>query len=106
MKPLPYTQHDVSDDDIDAVIAVLRGNWLTTGPAIERFETALADATGAQHVVACSSGTAALHLTMLAAEIGSNCSVVVPTLTFLATANCARFAGAEVIFADVDPKPA
>jgi dTDP-4-amino-4,6-dideoxygalactose transaminase len=57
VKPLPYTQHDISEGDIDAVVTVLRGSWLTTGPAIETFEAALAETTGAQYAIACSSGT-------------------------------------------------
>ena len=103
MKPLPYTQHDISEDDIEAVVSVLRGGWLTTGPMVDKFEAALMEATGASHAVACSSGTAALHLAVLASGIGPGDAIVVPTLTFLATANCARYVGAEVLFADVNP---
>lgn len=84
-------------------MAVLRGDWLTTGPAVDAFEDALCEATGAAHAVACSNGTAALHLALLAAGIGSGDSVIVPANTFLATANAARLVGAEVIFADIDP---
>ena len=86
-----------------AVAAVLRGDFLTTGPAVARFEEALADRVGAAFAVSCSSGTAALHLAALALGLGPDDRVVVPTLTFLATANAARYAGAEVVFADVDP---
>ncbi|MGH6793504.1 MAG: aminotransferase class I/II-fold pyridoxal phosphate-dependent enzyme, partial [Methyloceanibacter sp.] len=81
---------------------MLRGDWLTSGPSLERFESALADATGAKHAIACTNGTAALHLAMLALSIGPGEAVIVPTVTFLATANAVRFAGAEVVFADVD----
>lgn len=98
---LPYGRHAISEDDIRAVEAVLRGDWLTTGPAVEAFEDALAIKTGAKFAVACSSGTAALHLAMLAAEIGRDDEVVVPAITFLATANAARLAGGEVVFCDV-----
>ncbi|MEK9833598.1 MAG: UDP-4-amino-4,6-dideoxy-N-acetyl-beta-L-altrosamine transaminase [Rhodospirillaceae bacterium] len=104
MKTLPYTRHSLNEDDIAAVVEVLRGNWLTTGPAVGRFESALVEVTGARHAVACSSGTAALHLATLGTEIGPGDAVVVPTLTFLATANCVRYVGAEVVFADVDPE--
>lgn len=100
---LPYGRQSVTEDDIDAVTSVLRGDWLTTGPAVEAFEDALRAATGAAHAVACNSGTAALHLAMLAAGIGPGDSVIVPANTFLATANTVRLVGAEVIFADVDP---
>ena len=101
---LPYGRHLIEDDDIAAVRDVLRSNWLTGGPAVARFEAALATATGAPHAVVCSSGTAALHLAALALDLGPDDWVVVPTLTFLATANAARYVGAEVWFADVDPE--
>jgi dTDP-4-dehydrorhamnose reductase len=100
---LPYGRHSIEDDDIAAVNAVLRGESLTNGPQLARFEAALAERVRARHARACSSGTAALHLAMLALGIGAGDAVVVPAATFLATANAARFAGAEVIFPDVDP---
>lgn len=100
---LPYGRQTIDDDDIAAVAAVLRSAFLTGGPAVDQFETALCEVTGAQHVVACSSGTSALHLAMLAAGIGPGDKVVVPTVTFLATANCVRYAGADVVFADANP---
>lgn len=101
---LPYGRQSVDQADIDAVVAVLRGDWLTTGPAVDAFEAALRDVTGAKHAIACSNGTAALHLALLAAGIGPRDSVIVPANTFLATANAARLVGAEVVFADIDPK--
>jgi len=99
---LPYGRQSIEEDDIAEVNAVLRSPWLTTGPMVERFEQAFAAEVGAEHAVACSSGTAALHLACLALGLGPGDGVVVPTLTFAATANCARFVGAEVVFADVD----
>ncbi|MBT5570259.1 MAG: UDP-4-amino-4,6-dideoxy-N-acetyl-beta-L-altrosamine transaminase [Alphaproteobacteria bacterium] len=101
---LPYGRQSVDEADIAAVVSVLRGDWLTTGPAVDAFETALCEATGAKHAVACSNGTAALHLALLAASIGPGDSVIVPANTFLATANAARLVGAEIVFADIDPK--
>lgn len=86
-----------------AVAAALRADFLTTGPTVEAFETAFAAAVGAEHAVACSNGTASLHLAMLALGIGAGDVCIVPSITFLATANAARFVGAEVVFADVDP---
>ena len=101
---LPYGRHSVDQDDIDRVVAVLRSDALTAGPVVGRFETALAERVGAGRAVACANGTAALHLAALALDIGPGDAVVVPTLTFLATANAARIAGAEIVFADVDPE--
>jgi UDP-4-amino-4,6-dideoxy-N-acetyl-beta-L-altrosamine transaminase len=99
---IPYGRHTIEDDDIAAVVDVLRGPALTGGAAVGRFEAALSKVTGAPHTVVCASGTAALHLAALGLTLGSGDAVVVPTVTFLATANAARFVGAEVRFADVD----
>jgi len=99
---LPYGRQVIDDDDVAAVAEVLRGDFLTTGPTVDAFEAAFAAAVGARHAVACSSGTAGLHLAMLALGIGPGDVVVVPTVTFLASANCAAYVGAEVAFADVD----
>ncbi len=103
---LPYGRHVVEDDDVAAVAEVLRGDWLTTGPAVATFERAFAARVGARHAVACANGTAALHLAALSLNLGPGDRVAVPTLTFLATANAARFVGADVAFCDVDPDTA
>jgi perosamine synthetase len=100
-KVIPYGRQEIDDDDIAAVVDVLRGDWLTTGPAVERFERAFGDLVGAEHAVAVSNGTAALHVAMLAAGIGPGDEVIVPTLTFAASANAARYVGATVRFCDV-----
>ena len=102
-KFLPYGRHAIDEDDILAVSEALRGDFLTTGPRVEEFETGFAAATGTRHAVACNSGTAALHLAVLALGIAPDEAAIVPSLTFLATANVARMAGADVVFADVDP---
>lgn len=99
---LPYGRHTIEDDDIDAVVEVLKSDYLTTGPAVEAFERAFAEKVGTKHAVALSSGTAALHVATLALEIGPGDAVVVPSITFVATANAVRYVGAEVVFADVD----
>ena len=99
---LPYGRQTIEDDDVAAVAAVLRGDWLTTGPAIEAFESAVGVAVGARHVVACANGTAALHLALETLDAPGS-TVIVPSVTFVATANAARHAGMEVVFADVDP---
>ncbi len=100
---LPYGRQVIEDDDIAAVAEALRSDYLTTGPKVAEFEAAFAEAVGASHTVACNSGTAALHLAMLAIGAGQGDVAIVPSITFLATANAARYCGAEVVFADVDP---
>jgi UDP-4-amino-4,6-dideoxy-N-acetyl-beta-L-altrosamine transaminase len=99
---LPYGRQTIEDDDVAAVAEALRADFLTTGPRVEAFEQAFAETVGARHAVACSSGTAALHLAMLALGVGPDDVVIAPAITFAATANCARYQGAEVVFADVD----
>ena len=101
---LPYGRQTIEDDDLAAVADVLRGDFLTTGPAVAAFENAFAAQTGAFHAVAVSSGTAALHLATLALDLGPGDTVAVPAITFVATANAARFAGAEIVFTDIDPE--
>lgn len=102
-KSLPYGRHFIDDDDIAAVTAVLRSDFLTTGPAVEAFEESLRGVTGAAHAVVCANGTAALHLAMLALNVGPGDLVIVPSVTFLASANSARYVSADVFFSDVDP---
>lgn len=103
MDCLPYGRHWIDEEDIDAVVRTLRSDWLTTGPAVEQFERAVADYTGARHAVAVSNGTAALHAAMFALGIGPGDEVIVPPLTFAATANCVVYQGATPVFADVAP---
>jgi len=100
---LSYGRQAIGEDDIAAVVDVLRGDWLTTGPAVERFEAALREETGADHAVVCNSGTAALYLAARAAGLKAGDSVIVPAMTFAATASANVLAGVEVIFSDVDP---
>ncbi len=100
---LPYGRQVIEDDDIAAVTEVLRGDFLTTGPAVARFEGALADHVGAGHAVVCANGTAALHMAARALDLGPGTRIVVPAITFLATASAPHLNGAEIVFADVDP---
>ncbi len=102
-KFLPYGRQWIDDADIDAIVEVLRSDWLTTGPRVEEFEAKFARTVGAKHAIAVSSGTAALHTAVYAAGIGPGDEVIVPPLTFVATANCVRYQAATVVFADVHP---
>ena len=101
---LPYGRQCIEADDIEAVVQVLRGELLTTGPLVPRFEQALAARTGAREAVACSSGTAALYIAARALGLGPGRFAVVPAITFAATANAPHLLGAEIVFADVDPE--
>jgi len=98
---LPYGHQVVDDADIAAVVQVLRGEWLTTGPAVAQFEERFAATVGARYAVAVSSGTAALHAAAHAAGLGPGDEVVVPAITFAATANAVCYLGARPVFADV-----
>lgn len=101
---LPYARQEVTEADIAAVVRVLRSPWLTTGPEVAAFESALARAVGAREAVSFSSGTAALHGAAAAAGIGPGDEVIVPPLTFCATANCVLYQGGTLVFADVAPE--
>ncbi|MBE9608815.1 UDP-4-amino-4,6-dideoxy-N-acetyl-beta-L-altrosamine transaminase [Chitinilyticum piscinae] len=100
---IPYGRQQISEEDIAAVEAVLRSDWLTQGPAVPAFEVALSERTGATHAVAVSSATAALHLACLVAGVGEGDRVWTSPNTFVASANCARYCGACVDFIDIDP---
>lgn len=100
---IPYGRQWIDEDDIAAVVEVLRSDWLTTGPKIIRFEEALAKAFGTAYAVAVCNGTAALHTAMFALGIGEGDEVIVPSMTFAATANAVVFQGGTPVFADVDP---
>ena len=101
---LPYGRQTIEEDDIAAVCQALRGDFLTTGPLVGRFEEALAKTVAAGHAVVCSSGTAALYMAARALKLSTGSKVVVPSITFLATASAPHLAGAEIVFADVDPE--
>lgn len=101
---LPYGRQSIDEDDVRAVAEVLNSDYLTTGPVSQRFDHILAQITGAKHAIGCANGTAALHMAALALDLGPGDCTIVPAITFTATANAARFVGAEVEFADVDPE--
>src|SRR5437016_11325306 len=90
---LPYGRQSIDEDDIAAVVEVLRSDWLTTGPKVGEFEKAVADFCGVKEAVAVSNGTAALHTAMYALGIGAGDEVIVPSMTFAASANCVVFQG-------------
>jgi UDP-4-amino-4,6-dideoxy-N-acetyl-beta-L-altrosamine transaminase len=99
---IAYGHQSISDADCQAVVDVLKGDWLTQGPAVELFEAALTETFGASHAVTCANGTAALHLGALALGWQAGDVILVPAITFLASANCAVYAGAEPFFVDID----
>jgi len=99
---IPYGRQSVSEEDIAAVVEVLRGDWLTQGPTIERFEAAVAEYVDAKYAVAYSSGTSALHGAAWAAGLGPGDLVATSPLTFMASANCARYVGATPVLVDID----
>jgi UDP-4-amino-4,6-dideoxy-N-acetyl-beta-L-altrosamine transaminase len=101
---ISYGRQDVNQADIDAVVAVLRSDFLTQGPAVPLFEQTVASYCGAQHAVAVSSATAALHIACLALELGPGDWLWTSPTTFVASANCALYCGAQVDFVDIDPR--
>lgn len=101
--PIPYGRQTITDEDIQAVSRVLQSDYLTQGPVIPKFEKAFAEYTGSKYAVAVSNGTAALHLCALALNVGGNSKVITTPITFAASANCVRYCGGEVVFADIDP---
>lgn len=101
---IPYGRQDVSQADIDAVVAVLRSDFLTQGPAVPRFEKAVAAHVGARHAVAVNSATSALHIACMALGLGPGDWLWTTPNTFVASANCALYCGARVDFVDIDPR--
>jgi UDP-4-amino-4,6-dideoxy-N-acetyl-beta-L-altrosamine transaminase len=99
---IPYGRQWIDDADIAAVVAVLKSDWLTQGPAVPRFERAVAEYCGIEHAVAVGNGTMALHLACLAVGVGPGDLVWTSPNTFVASANCARYCGADVDFVDID----
>ena len=102
-QPIPYGRQNIIDDDIQAVVDVLKSDYLTQGPKIAEFEKAFANYVGSKYAVAVSNGTAALHLNALALGVKPGDKVITTPITFAASANCVRYCGGEVIFADIDP---
>ncbi|AFM05859.1 UDP-4-keto-6-deoxy-N-acetylglucosamine 4-aminotransferase [Bernardetia litoralis DSM 6794] len=103
---IPYGKQNITQDDINAVVETLQADFLTQGPKIDEFETKFADYVGSKYAVAVSNGTAALHLCALALNVNEKSKVITTPITFAASANCIKYCGGEVIFADIDPKTA
>ena len=104
MKPIPYGRQHINEEDIKAVVETLKSDFLTQGPKIKEFEDAFAQYIGSKYAVAVANGTAALHLCALAIDIQPGDKVITTPITFAASANCVRYVGGEVEFADIDPK--
>jgi UDP-4-amino-4,6-dideoxy-N-acetyl-beta-L-altrosamine transaminase len=103
MKPIPYGKQNITTEDINAVIETLTSDYLTQGPKIKEFEEAFASYIGCRYAVAVANGTAALHLCTLALEVTEGDKVITTPITFAASANCVRYTGGEVVFADIEP---
>jgi UDP-4-amino-4,6-dideoxy-N-acetyl-beta-L-altrosamine transaminase len=103
-KKIPYGRHNITDEDIQAVINVLKSDFLTQGPTIKEFEDTFANYVDAKFAIAVSNGTAALHLNAIALNIKPGDKVITTPITFVASANCVRYCGGEVVFADIDPE--
>ena len=101
-----YGKQHLEQDDIDAVVETLKSPYLTCGPKVKEFEDAICAYTGAKYCVAVNSATSGLHIAMMAAGIGAGDEAITTPITFLASANCARYCGADVVFADIDSKTA
>ena len=101
---IPYGRQDISDADIQAVVDVLRSDYLTQGPTVPAFEKSIADYCGAQHAIAVNSATSALHIACLALGVSTNDVVWTTPITFVASANCALYCGAQIDFVDIDPR--
>src|ERR1700722_11932031 len=100
---IPYGRQNVTQADIDAVVAVLRSDFLTQGPAVAQFEQVVASTVGARHAVAVNSATSALHVACMALGLGKGDRLWTVPNTFVASANCGRYCGADVDFVDIDP---
>ena len=102
MRKIPYGRQWIDEDDINAVVEVLKGDWITQGPKIDEFEKSIAKYVGAKYAVAFNSGTSALHAALFAAGIGEGDEVITTPITFVATSNAAMYLGAKPVFVDID----
>ncbi len=103
-KAIPYGRQTITEGDIEAVVSILRSDFLTQGPSIAAFEEKFANYIGSKYAVALANGTAALHLCAMALNVNEKSRVITTSITFAASANCVRYCGGEVFFADIDPE--
>ena len=103
MKKIPYGRQNIDQNDIDAVVSTLKSDYLTQGPKVREFESKFAEYVGANYAVAVNNATSGLHLSVLALNLSKGDRVITTPITFAASANCVRYAGGEVWFADIDP---
>lgn len=102
MNVIPYGKHNITEDDIRAVVDVLKSDFLTQGPKVKDFEDAFAEYIGCKYAIAVANGTAALHLCTLALDLKDGGKVITTPITFVASANCIKYTGGDVVFADID----
>ena len=103
MKKIPYGRQNIDNNDIDSVVSILKSDFLTQGPKVKEFELKFAEYIGSKYAVSVNNGTAALHLSVLSLGLKKGNRVITSPITFAASANCVRYVGAEVWFADIDP---
>ena len=103
MEKIPYGRQNIDQNDIDAVVSALQSDYLTQGPKVKKFEIKFAEYVGAKYAVAVNNATSGLHLSVLALNLSKGDRIITTPITFAATANCVRYAGGEVWFADIDP---
>ena len=104
IKPINYGKHEITKADIDAVVGVLKSDFLTQGPKVEEFEKAFATYIGSRYAIAVNNGTSALHLSVMAMEIQKGDKVITTPISFSATANCVEYCQGTLEFCDIDPK--
>ena len=104
MNKIPYGRQNITDEDVNAVIEVLKSDYLTQGPNVGEFEQAFADYIGVKYAVAVSNGTAALHICAMAMDVKPGDKIITTPITFVASANCVKYCGGEVVFADINPE--
>ena len=104
MNPIPYGKQNITQEDIEAVVEILKSNFLTQGPKVKEFEESFANYIGAKYAIAVANGTAALHLCSLVLNVNHTTNVITTPITFSASANCVKYCGGNIFFCDIDPQ--